>query len=74
MAIQAREGCEIKGWEVLSGKICMNLKLRGTSEISAIHTNDASSFLGIVREDTSIEIFDLETGQPNLKQIVSQNR
>ena len=71
MVIQAREGCEIKGWEVFSGKICMNLKLKGSSEIAALCSNNASTLLGIIREDTSIEIFDLELGQPNLKPIVT---
>jgi hypothetical protein len=29
--------------------------------------------LGIVKEDTTIEVFDLENGSPILKQIVSAN-
>lgn len=71
IVIQAREGNELKGWDVATGKICLNMRLKGLSEVTSICTNADSSLLGIVKEDTTIEVFDLETGSPILKQIVS---
>lgn len=45
------------------------MRLKGLSEVSSICTNQDSSLLGIIKEDTTIEIFDLETGTSILKQL-----